>query len=143
MIKISLLRTISGKDLVQEFENKFKTLENLKSLFEEDKNNMELEMYIEDWEYFLNHPDEITEQEKILYSEKPHFSENDLELLSHIKNYNVQSITDLAKHFNKDVSTIQKSVKKLKERGLIEIEEGKVNNIKKPVFNYDKIEIGI
>jgi len=78
--------------------------------------NMELEMYIEDWEYFLDNPDEITEQKKVLYSEKPHFTETDLELLSHIKNYKVKSSTDLAKHFNKDVSTIQKSVKKLKER---------------------------
>jgi len=143
MIKIRLLRTISGKDLVTEFEKKYDSLENLQNMFNEDKENMELEMYIEDWEYFLDHPDEITEQEKILYSEKPHFTETDLELLSHIKNYKVKSITDLAKHFNKDVSTIQKSVKKLKERGLIELEEGKVNNMKTPVFNYDKIEIAI
>ena len=143
MIKIRLLRTISGKDLVTEFEKKYDTLENLQKMFKEDNENMELEMYIEDWEYFLDHPDEITEQEKILYSEKPHFTETDLELLSHIKNYKVKSITDLAKHFNKDVSTIQKSVKKLKERGLIELEEGKVNNMKTPVFNYDKIEIAI
>ncbi|MCL2114962.1 MAG: winged helix DNA-binding protein [Methanobrevibacter sp.] len=143
MIKIRLLRTISGKDLVHEFEKKYDTLENLKIMFQEDNENMELQMYIEDWEYFLNHPDEITEQEKILYSEKPHFTEIDLVLLSHIKNYKVKSITDLAKYFNKDVSTIQKSVKKLKERGLIELEEGKANNMKKPVFNYDKIEITI
>lgn len=143
MIKIKLMRTISGKDLVYEFEKKYKTLENLKKIFKEDNENMELEMYIEDWEYFLDHPDEITEQEKILYNEKPHFSEIDLELLSYIKNYEVKSITDLARHFNKDVSTIQKSVKKLKERGIIELEEGKANNMKTPVFNYDKIEIAI
>ncbi|MDR3062632.1 MAG: winged helix-turn-helix transcriptional regulator [Methanobrevibacter sp.] len=143
MIKIKLMRTISGKDLVNEFEKKYKTLKNLKKIFLEDNENMELEMYIGDWEYFLDHPDEITEQEKILYSEKPHFTEIDLELLSYIKNYEVKSITDLAKYFNKDVSTIQKSVKKLKERGIIELEEGKPNNRKTPIFSYDKIEIAI
>ncbi|KZX11800.1 hypothetical protein [Methanobrevibacter filiformis] len=116
MIKIKLIRTISGKDFVHEFEKRYETLENLKKMFQEDNENMELEMYIEDWEYFLDHSDEITEQEKILYSEKPHFTEIDLELLSHIKNYKVKSIADLAKHFNKDVNTIQKSVKKIKRK---------------------------
>jgi predicted transcriptional regulator len=100
-------------------------------------------MYIEDWEYFLKNPDEITEQEKILYNEKPTFTEADLELLSYIKNYNVKSITDLAQHFNKDISTINRSIKKLKERGMIDVQEGNINNMKTPIFNYDKIEIAI
>lgn len=143
MIKIKLVREIKGKDLVKEFEKTYGKIENLKKIFDKEKGNMKLEMDLEDWEYFLKNPEEIYNQEIILYDESPSFTTTDLQILNLIKNKNPNSISELAGMMNKDNGNITKQVNKLKEKGLIELKEGKVNNIKIPVFNYDKIEIDI
>jgi len=60
-----------------------------------------------------------------------------------IKNENPESLTELAKLMNRDISTIQRKVNKLNQEGLVELSEGNINNMKKPLFNFDKIEIAI
>ncbi|MCL2688073.1 MAG: winged helix-turn-helix transcriptional regulator, partial [Methanobrevibacter sp.] len=141
IIKIKLIREIKGKDLIKEYERKYRTLENLKKIFEETE-DMKLELDYDEWKYFKKHPEEILEQTHMIYDYKG-LSATDLELLDNIKNNKPKSLTDLAKTVNKDVSNIQRNIVKLKENGFIEIKEGNVNNVKIPFFNYDKIEIAM
>ena len=141
MIKITLIREIIGKDLIKEYEKKYKTLENLKKIVEET-GNMKLELDYDEWIYFKDHPDETLKQTHIMYDYKG-LSQTDLELLDTIKNKKPKSLTEIAKILNKDISSIHRNINKLKEDGFIELKEGNVNNMKTPVFNYDKIEIAI
>ena len=141
MIKITLIRNIKGKDLIKEYEQKYGSLEKLKKEYEKD-GDMIMEIDIEDWEYFKDHPDENMNQKTILYNFEG-LPSPDLNLLNLIKNKKPKSITELAKMMNKDAGNVTKQVNKLKEAGLIEIEEGNAKNIKIPVINYDKIEIAI
>jgi len=141
MIKIKLIRKIKGKELVKEYEKNYRTLENLKKIVEETE-NMKLELDYDEWKYFKKHPEETLEQTHILYDYKG-LSSTDLKLLDTIKNNHPKSLTDLAKVMNKDVSTVQRNIVKLKEDGFIELKEGNKNNMKTPFFNYDKIEIAM
>ena len=141
MIKITLIREIIGKDLIKEYEKKYKTLENLKKIVEET-GNMKLELDYDEWIYFKDHPNETLKQTHIMYDYKG-LSKTDLELLDTIKNKKPESLTEIAKLLNKDISSIHRNINKLKEDGFIELKEGNVNNMKTPVFNYDKIEIAI
>ncbi|MDR0912696.1 MAG: MarR family transcriptional regulator [Methanobrevibacter sp.] len=143
MIKIKLTRKIKGKDLIKEFECGYGTLSYLKNIIEKGKGNMKLEMDLEDWEYFLEHPEEEMEQERIVYDENPSFNMIDLQILDIIKNEKPESMSKLATIMNKDISNITKKVNKLKERGFIEFKKGKSKNAKIPFFIYDKIEIAI
>ncbi|MDR0900047.1 MAG: MarR family transcriptional regulator [Methanobrevibacter sp.] len=142
MIKIKLTRTINGKSLTEELQEEYGSMKKLEGIIEE-KGNMKLESDLEDWEYFLEHPEEEYTQEVIIYDEKPSFSMTDLEILDLLKNEKPKSITELANMMNKDSGNIAKQVNKLKEKGFITIEEKKINNIKTPIFSYDKIEIAI
>ena len=141
MIQIKLIRVIKGKDLIKEYEKRYRTLENLKKIVEETE-NMKLELDYDEWKYFKKHPEETLEQTHIIYDYKG-LSGTDLELLDTIKNSKPKSLTDLANLVNKDVSSIQRNIVKLKEKGFIELKEGNINNMKTPFFNYDKIEIAM
>ncbi|MDR0912013.1 MAG: winged helix-turn-helix transcriptional regulator [Methanobrevibacter sp.] len=142
MIKIKLTRTIKGKNLTKEFKKEYGSIEKLEEIIIQ-RGNIKLESDMEDWEYFLEHPEEEYTQEVMIYDKKPSFSITDLEILNLLKNEKPESITELAKMMNKDSGNIAKQVNKLKEKGFITIEEKKINNIKTPIFNYDKIEIAI
>jgi len=141
MIKIKLIREIKGEEYVKEMETLYNTPENLKKIVEETE-DMKLELDYDDWVYFKDHPEERLKQTHMLYDYKG-LSATDLELLDTIKNDKPQSLTEIAKIMNKDVSSIQRNVNKLKEDGFIELKEGNINNMKTPVFNYDRIEIAI
>jgi hypothetical protein len=143
MIKIKLVRTIKGKDYIKEMKKEHGSIKELKKLFDEGKGDMKLELDLENWEYLAEHPEEKLDQEVIIYDETPSFTMTDLKILDLIKNEKPESITELATMMDKDSGNIAKQVNKLKEKGFIDLEEGKVNNIKTPVFNYDKIEIAI
>jgi len=142
MIKITLIRKISGTDYVKEMEKKYGNIEKLEKLCEKHENNPEIALELDDWEYFKDRPEETLEEKKILYNFEG-LPSPDLNLIDLIKNEKPRSITELAKMMNKDSGNVTKQVNKLKKVGLIEIEEGSANNIKTPVFNYDKIEIVI
>ena len=142
MIKITLIRKISGTDYVKEMEKKYGNIEKLEKLCEKHENNPEIALELDDWEYFKDHLDETMKQKKILYNFEG-FTAPDLNIINLIKNEKPESITELARMMDKDSGNVAKQVNKLKEEGLIEIKEGNINNKKTPVFNYDKIEITI
>ena len=143
MIKIKLARTIKGKDYIKEMEKEYGSMKKFKKLLNEGKGDMKLELDLENWEYLTDNPDEKLEQEVILYDENPSFTMTDLKILDLIKNEKPESITQLAVMMGKDSGNVAKQVNKLKEKGFIELKEGKINNMKTPIFNYDKIEIAI
>ena len=143
MIKIKLIRNIKREDLVKEYKSKYENMENLKKLTRKNPNDVNLDLDLDEWIYSIDHPDEILEQQIIIYDEKPSFSMTDLQILDLIKNEKPSSISELAEMMGKDNGNIAKQVNKLKEKGFIELSTGNINNIKTPVFNYDKIEIAI
>jgi len=142
MIEIKLTRIIKGKDLVKEFEEVYESIGKLENIFKKGKGDMKLQMDLENWKYYLKHPDEEIEQDKIIFTDKTKISMIDLELLNFIKSKKPKSITELAKYLEKDVANIQRKVDTLEQEGFIELEKGNRNS-KIPVLNYDKIEIAI
>lgn len=142
MIEIKLTRTIKAKDFIKELEEKYGTVENLKKIVKATE-DVKLQLDAEDWEYFKDKPDEDIHDSILIFDEKPAFTTNDLEIINLIKNEKPKSVSELANLMEKDVSNITKQVNKLKEKGIVELQEGNINNMKTPVFNYDKIEIAI
>jgi len=142
MIEITLIKDLKGKDLVKSFENKYGSLDKIKRSLERGKGNVKLELDLEDWKYFLKHPNEPVTETKIIYTENPEITMKDISLLSFIKNQNPQSIKELADLAKRDISTIQRKVTILENEGLITIQKGSKNR-KVPVFNYDQLVIAI
>lgn len=142
MLKIKLIRILKGKDLIEDLKTTYKSLNNLKKAFEKDKTNAKLHMDLDDWLYFLENPDEEVEQGKIIYTNSKDLQTLELDLLSLIKDYKPKSIRELAGLTNKDLTTVQRKIKKLNENGLIELVDGPKNS-KIPTLTYDKIEIAI
>jgi len=142
MLEIKLVRKLKGKDLIEDFEGSYKSLDNLKKVFEKEKTNARLDIDLNDWLYSLDNPDEVIEQEKIIYTNNKDIQTLELDLLSLIKDYKPKSIRELAGLTNRDLTTIQRKVKKLNENGLIELLDGS-KNTKIPSLNYDNIEITI
>ena len=119
MLEIKLVRKLKGKDLIEDFEGSYKSLDNLKKVFEKEKTNAGLDIDLNDWLYSLDNPDEVIEQEKIIYTNNKDIQTLELDLLSLIKDYKPKSIRELAGLTNRDLTTIQRKVKKLNENGLI------------------------
>lgn len=97
---------------------------------------------LENWNYFLENPDETIEKGEASVTDKINLSQLDFEVLSAIKCNDIKSIRDLADKMNKDVKTIQPEVHKLSENSLIELIDGDRNS-KIPVLNYDEIKLEI
>ncbi len=141
-MRITRVRQITGKELVEEFEKTYGSLKRLENLYERRSENMKLYSDLDDWNYFKEHPDEIIEDAKDVITEKLTLGKLELELLDFIKHDSPKSIRDLAKMINKDISIVHPRVKKLEAEGLIEFIEGPKRR-KIPVMNYDKIEIAV
>ena len=142
MIKIKLIKEKNGAKLIKEFKETYGSIEALERAFKRDSENVKLYMDLEDWEYFQDHPDEEIRETEIIYTDKSKIDILELELMGLIKNETPSSISELAKIANKDITSVQKKIKKLNDNGFIEIKEGKKNS-KIPLINYDKIEIAI
>ena len=142
MIEITLIREFKGKDLINDFEKQYGSMDKIKRVFERGKGNVKLKLDLDDWKHFLKHPNETVKETKVIYTENPEISMKDISLLSFIKNQNPQSIKELADLAKRDISTIQRKVTILENEGLIEIKDG-TKNRKVPVFKFDKIEIAI
>jgi len=142
MLEIKLVRKLKGKELVEDLKAKYKSLDNLKKVFEKNKTDAKLHMDLDDWLYFSENPDEEVEQGKIIYTNTKDLQTLEIDLLSLIKEYKPKSIRELAGLTNKDLTTVQRKVNKLNENGLIELIDGPKNS-KIPTLNYDKIEISI
>jgi len=142
MIPVTMIRKIKGKDKIFELENTYGSLKNLKRKFAKEDENMLLYSDLEDWEYFMNHPEEELEEGKTVFIENMNIGQIEFEILKFIKNNQPKSISELAKLTNKEVSAVQKKVKLLEKEGIINFESGSKNR-KIPVFNFDKLEIPI
>jgi len=142
MIPITTIKVIKGKEKIRELEKKYGSLKNLKRKFKNDTENMLLYSDLEDWKYFIKHPEEELEDGKTVFIEDINISKRDFELIKTIKDNNPNSISELAKLMNKEVSFIQKKVNTLKKEGLLDFKQGSKNR-KIPIVDYDKIEIAI
>ena len=142
MIPITTIKVIKGKEKIKELEKRYGSLKNIKRKFKNDNENMLLYSDLEDWKYFLKHPEEELEEGKTIFIEDINISKRDFELIKTIKDNNPNSISELAKLLNKEVSFVQKKVSVLKKEGLLDFKHGSKNR-KIPIVNYDKIEIVI
>ena len=142
MIKITLIKELNGKELIEKFRKKYGSIESLERAFERDSEDVKLYMDLGDWKYFIDNPDEKIKETEVIYTDKSKIDTIELELLGVIKTEHPSSVSELAKLANKDLSSVQKKVKNLNESGFIELKKG-TKNSKMPIVNYDKIEIGI
>ena len=142
MIKIRLIRELTGKRLIKDFKRKYGSIESLERAFNRDSENVKLHMDLEDWEYYNDNPNEKIKETEIIYADKSKIDTFELELMGFIKNEHPKSVSELAKIAKKDLSSVQKKVQILNDNGLIELKKGNKNS-KIPIINYDKIEIAI
>ncbi|MDR0911328.1 MAG: MarR family transcriptional regulator [Methanobrevibacter sp.] len=142
MVAIRMIKKIQGKDKIKELEQEYKNINNLKRILESDQGNMLHELDLENWEYYLENPEEYLEEGKTIFIDGINLGETELELMHHIKKQNPKSVSELANIVNKKVSTIATKVNNLEKEGLISFKYGSKNR-KIPIINYDKIEIAI
>jgi hypothetical protein len=137
-----MVRKIQGKDKIKEFEKKYKNLKNLKMILETDEGNMLHQLDLENWEYSLENPEEYLEEGKTIFVEGLSLGDLEFELMHYIKNEKPNSVSELAKLINKEAGSISHKVNLLEKNGLISFKKGNKNR-KIPIFEYDKLEIGI
>ena len=142
LIKIKLIKEISGIDLVHKMEKNYGSLKGLEMIYNLHKENTKLLNDLNEWKYYLANPHEKIIQTKVYCTEDLNLDKIELELLNFIKNHEPRSINDLSNIASKDIGSVLRKVKKLEEEGLISFEKG-LKNSKKPVLNHDKIEIAI
>lgn len=138
---MTLVKEESGRKFIKEMEKTYGSIEELEKLHKRTHNAL---MYVnlENWKYFLKHPDEKIKRGETKFIDKINLGDTEMEILNTIKHKHPQSINQLAKLINKDISTTHSKVKKMNNQGLLSIKEGNKNS-KIPILNYDKIEIGI
>lgn len=139
---LKLKREMIGAEFVQQMEEKYESIDKLKRLIEKDPENPLYTLDLDDWIYHLEHPEAKIEQEDIIFIQDTDLKMSDLQLLDVIKKEHPKSIRNLSHIMNKDIKTIQPKVSKLAESGLLKFEHGP-KNAKKPVVNFNKIEIEI
>ena len=140
---ISLVKEQKGIEYVKEMEKTYNSIEEAEKLLERTKpRNMVIYVDIENWKHLKNNPDEKIKRTTSIITNHLIIGEIEIELLNMIKHNNPQSIRELAKLIDKDISTVQPKIKSLEKEGLLELKDG-VKNSKIPVMNYDKIEIAI
>jgi len=142
MIAIRMLNKTNGKGIIKKYEKEYGSIKNLKQIIKSDPENMKTTFDLEEWEYYLKHPDEEVTDGKTIYRDSSSISMLEVELMNFIKHENPKSISELSKMIHKDISTVQKKISNLEKEGFIELIEGSKNS-KIPVLNFDKIEIAI
>jgi len=58
-MKITLIKTITGGELIQELEKIYGSLERLEKLHERNPDNMKIYTDLDDWKYYEDNPDEV------------------------------------------------------------------------------------
>jgi DNA-binding Lrp family transcriptional regulator len=142
MTAIRMIRKIQGKDKIKELEEKYKNLKNLKMILKIDEGNMLHQLDLENWEYYLENPEEYLEEGKTIFIEGISLGDLEFELMHYIKNEKPNSVSELAKLVNKETGAILNKVNLLEKNGLIRFKRGNKNR-KIPIVEYDKLEIGI
>lgn len=139
---LKLIKKRSGSEFIQELKEKYDSIEDLQRLMKKHPGNLLYPLDYDDWLYYLEHPDEIIETEDVIFLKDTDLKMSDLELLDVIKKEHPKSIRNLSKILDKDIKTVQPKVNKLAKSGLLKLEQGP-KNAKKPVVNFNKIEIEI
>jgi predicted transcriptional regulator len=67
---------------------------------------------LEDWEYFKFHPKEKLKEGLTVFIEYLSFNVSDFEMLHTIKHSKISSLNELALKLNKEISTVNKQIKK-------------------------------
>lgn len=140
MTAIKMVRKIKGKEKIQELQNKYKNIKNLKRIMETDEVNSSHQRDLDNWRYYRINPEEYLEIRKTIFIEGIKLGELELEMIHLIKNKKPKSVSELAKLLNKKTSMVSNKVNRLEKEGLIELKTGSKNR-KIPIFVYDKIEI--
>jgi len=138
---ITLIKRQNGTDVIKDLIQKYGSKKELERLFNQT-NNMEMLIDLENWNYFLENPNETIEKGEALVTNNINLTQLDFEVLSAIKYNDISSIRDLADKMHKDVKTIQPKVHKLSENGFIQLIDGNKNS-KIPILNYDEIRLEI
>ncbi|MDR2623171.1 MAG: MarR family transcriptional regulator [Methanobrevibacter sp.] len=141
MTAIRMVRKIKGKEKVKEFEDKYKNLQNLQMILESEQGNMLHQLDLENWEHYLENPDEYLEEGKTIFVEGINLGELELDLMHNIKNKQPNSVSELARMVNREAGAISNKVNSLAKNGLISFKHGSKNR-KIPILEYDKLEIG-
>lgn len=139
---LKLVKEMKGEEFVQKMEEQYGSMDKLERLVQKYPQNYLYSLDLDDWNYFLEHYEEPVKQTDILFVDKFKIEMSDLELLNTIKKEHPKSIRNLSHIVDKDIKTIQPKVQKLAKSGLLKFEQGP-KNAKKPIVNYDKIEIEI
>jgi len=138
---ITLTKEQKAIDSINEFEKKYGSIERLRKA-QEQTNSMKMLVDLENWEYYLKNPDETVFESKSIVTNKLTLTDFEMELLDFIKKEQPQSIRELARMIQKDVSQIHPKIKELESEGLIELKKGPKNR-KIPYLTYDKITLAI
>lgn len=140
---LKLIKLRKGSEFIKELELNYGSLDKLKRLLQKDPENALYQLDLEDWEHYLENPDDVVEtRDTIFLNNETNLLMSDLTLLDIIKKENPKSIRNLSHILNKDIKSVQPKVSRLAEEGFIKFEHG-AKNAKKPIVNYDKIEIEI
>ena len=68
-MRVKFVRKAKGGEMVNEFEKKYGSLENLESYIEENKEDYIALMDYEDWKHFIENPEVIVEEGEIFVTE--------------------------------------------------------------------------
>lgn len=139
---LKLIKERKGSEFVKEMEETYRSIEYLNRLIQKHPQNVLYPLDLDDWMYYLEHPDDIIKTTDVIFLKDLDLKMSDLKLLDIIKKENPSSIRNLSNIVKKDIKTVQPKVKRLAEEGLVKFEHGP-KNAKKPVVNFNKIEIEI
>jgi len=140
---ISLVKEQKGQEYIEEMEKTYGSIEEAEKLLERTQpKNMVIYVEIENWKYYKAHPNETIKRTNSLITNELTIGEIEIELLNIIKHNKPQSIRELAKIINKDISSVQPRIKNLEKEGLLQLKDG-IKNSKVPYLNYDEISIAI
>ncbi len=139
---LKLVREMTGREFVQKLEDKYGNLDKLDRLIEKEPENVLYPLDREDWFYHLKHPDATVKDKETIFLQDLKIGMEDLKMLDVIKKEHPPSIRNLSYILDKDLKTVQPRVHRLEKEGLLKLERGP-KNAKRPVVNFNKIEIEI
>jgi len=136
-MRITFKKVLTGKEFIEEMEEKHGSIENLKGEIEKT-NNALYRVDLHTWEGFIEDPEGTIEKTHTKLSNEISTLNLDFDLLETIRNDHPKSLQELAKLTNKNIEIIQPKIDHLTKTGLIEFKK----NIT-PILNYDEINIAI
>ena len=142
MIKITLSRKLKGTKLIKDFEYEYGSLENLKKLLEKDPENVLFQLNIDDWEYYLNHPENSIKEEQIIFTEDFNLEMFDLILMDCIKQEKPKSLGELSEMVQKEVKEVCPRLEGLEKVGFVMLDKGP-GDVLIPLLRFETLTIEI